>query len=181
MRPICVFSFFFFKTLDFSDVVNIEILFKYSRAHVLRTYSLRARKKKIYRESHHNWPTPLLRNNVKGPRKMLLYILSSSWDLQLYLWSTLVISLHLDRIFLSLSWEPFANWYDSMRPHYFIFFLFPQNLQPLLQRSARTVLPLHIVRWLRVLATVVIRFTRMLAVKLARQLRAISVLMKSHH
>ena len=59
--------------------------------------------------------------------------------------------------------------------------LFPQNLQPLLQRSARTVLPLHIVPWLKLLVTVVIRFTRMLAVKLARQLCATSVSIKSRH
>ena len=32
------------KTLVFSDVIKIEILFKYSRARAIRTYSSRAKK-----------------------------------------------------------------------------------------------------------------------------------------
>ena len=71
------------KTLVFSDVTKIEILFKYSRARAIRTYSVRS-KKKLYRAISNNH----IAKTNKRRRGQLLYSQSSSCGMNKLKWAS---------------------------------------------------------------------------------------------
>ena len=78
------------KTLVFSDVIKIEILFKYSRARAIRTYSSRAKKKlcrATLKQAVDNWikfSNPTEKLLILFPNKTEWKIVSSTVFFSIY-------------------------------------------------------------------------------------------------